>query len=195
MFIKKNIVFVLALLSIFVVAGCTSPPDDIQRATFTDENVQNNIVISDDNLVPINPSSSEFEFQGYGPGKNHIGTFEVWDGFFIIENNEIVGAYGSIDPSTVKTDNSGLDKHLQSSDFFDVEVYPEINIKSKSIQNNVMIAELDFHGVKKDISFPVEISYDGGYSLSTEFILSIGEFGISYTGVNDEVRIKFNFRS
>jgi polyisoprenoid-binding protein YceI len=179
------------LLAIFVLAGCTSPPEEIQRATIADENIENQVELNEDNIIPINPTTSTFEFEGYGPGKSHIGTFQIWDGFFIIENNEIVGAYGTIDPSTVKTDSGGLDNHLKGKDFFDVENYPEINIISKSINNNIMIAELDFHGVKKDISFPVEITEN---SISTEFILNMNDFGISYTGVNEEVRIKFEFK-
>ena len=189
----KKILFLGLFMIIF--AACGSPPEDMQRAIINNEVVeQNNIELNEENLVPINPSNSHFEFQGYGPGRDHIGTFEVWDGFFIIENDQIVGAYGTIDPATVETDSSGLDRHLKSSDFFDVEQFPEITIRSKSISDGSMTAELYFHGVRKDINFPVEIDHEN-YSISSEFILSMGEFGISYTGVNDEVRIQFDFRN
>jgi polyisoprenoid-binding protein YceI len=182
----------MGLLALIFIAGCTAPPSEIERASVGESQQQDTSVLSnaDEEFKAINPSLSLFEFEGYGPGKSHLGTFEIWDGFLIYQNNEIVGAYGSIDVSTVKTDSSGLDKHLLSSDFFDVELYPEIVIDSNTINNGIMTAELNFHGVIKDITFPVVLTEN---SISSEFVLSMEEFGISYTGVNDEVRIKFNF--
>jgi polyisoprenoid-binding protein YceI len=42
----------------------------------------------------------------------------------------------SVQSNTINTDNDSRDKHLKSDDYFDVDKYPEIKMKSVSIKHN-----------------------------------------------------------
>ncbi|TAE13104.1 MAG: YceI family protein [Bacteroidetes bacterium] len=44
--------------------------------------------------------------------------------------NDVINA--SVDASTINTNNNARDKHLRKSDYFDVEKYPKISLKSVS---------------------------------------------------------------
>lgn len=66
----------------------------------------------------------------------------------------------TIKATSIDTNVADRDKHLRSADFFDVEKYPEITFKSKSIKKasgdtyNVT-GTLTMHGVSKEITLPV----------------------------------------
>ena len=63
----------------------------------------------------------------------------------------------SIDTAIVKRDN-----HLRSPEFFDVEKYPEITFKSRSVkqtgaQEGDIVGDLTMHGVTKQITLHVKL--------------------------------------
>ncbi len=65
-----------------------------------------------------------------------------------------------IKATSIDTNMADRDKHLRGADFFDVEKYPEITFKSKSIKaagNDTynVLGTLTMHGVSKDITLPV----------------------------------------
>lgn len=65
-----------------------------------------------------------------------------------------------IKAASIDTNVADRDKHLRGADFFDVEKYPEITFKSKSIKaagNDTynVLGTLTLHGVSKDITLPV----------------------------------------
>jgi polyisoprenoid-binding protein YceI len=67
------------------------------------------------------------------------------------------------DMSTLSTNNEQRDKHLHSSDFFDVENYPELKFRSTKIEkinneNFVLYGELTL----KDITKPVVLDMEFG---------------------------------
>ena len=144
--------------------------------------------------VPINSENSVFEFEGFAVGKTEVGTFDEWDGFFIVEDGEIVGAEGTIDVASVNTGKGGLDSHLKSDDFFDVENFPEIKFTVSEINSpeGQMMGNLLFRGVNKEVSFPVTVGENG---VSAEFFLDTTPFNMKYVGVNKEVRIMFDFNN
>lgn len=202
---KKLLVGLVALLSVFLVA-CTAPSDDLARAEVKEEPKMEETIaeevietqqtektsqgaMMESKEVPLDTSKSVFEFEGFAPGKSHTGTFQNWSGRFMIQDGKIISAKGIIDPSSVKTDSAGVDKHLINEDFFDVAKYPEITIVSKTIGADKVVADLTFRGVTKEISFPANITDN---SISAEFALDTTPFNFKYVGVNKEVRIKFN---
>ncbi|MEM4756030.1 MAG: YceI family protein [Candidatus Woesearchaeota archaeon] len=149
-------------------------------------------------LVPIDKEASEFSFVGYGIGKSHKGTFEVWEGAFTYDyDGNLIGAKGIIDATSVRTDSSRLDSHLISPDFFDANTYPTIDIQTTSITNSdgtdkvEITALLTLRGVTKEILFPATWSQDG--VLRAEFLLDMSQFGITYKGVDNNVLISFSF--
>src|SRR6185295_13183779 len=60
----------------------------------------------------------------------------------------------------IDTANADRDKHLRTADFFDVEKYPEITFKSKSVKatgkdHYAVTGDFTMHGVTKEITLPV----------------------------------------
>jgi polyisoprenoid-binding protein YceI len=151
-------------------------------------------VISDfsGDKVIVKTEESLLEFQGYKVGGSHIGTFNDWEGSVYTKRGKIVGVEGIAKIDSIKTDNTKVDLHLQSEDFFDAEKYPEIKFISTQIDydNSEVSGILEFHGEKKEITFPVEIRDN---EISGEFYLDTTPFKFKFTGVNPEVRIKFKF--
>lgn len=190
---KKMIVgvAVLAFLLVggFMVFGFSEPPEGADAAIITG----NSVAVQDRSqydLTPIDFTQSSFQFEGYGPGKSHVGTFEILEGFLAFEDDQVVYAEGTIDASSVKTDSSGVDGHLQRDDFFDVENYPEITMASKEFNydTNEITGDLTFRGVTKEVTFPFASE---GESISADFLLDTTPFGITHPGSDREVRIFF----
>jgi polyisoprenoid-binding protein YceI len=185
--------FVVVVLLVYFF-GFSRPPEDVARADVKGDVIGNDVLKVEGDagaiIIPIDISTSFFEFEGFGPGKSHIGTFKDWRGALFIEDGEIVGLKGVIKADSVSTGIEKLDKHLPSDDFFDAALYPEIEFVSSSIIDGEMAGVLDFRGVKKEISFPVEISEN---RVSAEFILDVTPFEFKYVGIDKEVRIAFEF--
>jgi polyisoprenoid-binding protein YceI len=68
----------------------------------------------------------------------------------------------TIKTASVNTDNERRDKDLRSANFFDVEKFPEISFRSKSVkttgQNTAEVrGDLTMHGVTKETVLKVEL--------------------------------------
>lgn len=170
-----------------------SPDESIARADIAQDRLpateSESEILLDGEQVAIDPTQSEIMFEGFKPGGSHVGTFEDWEGYFVVEDGEIIGLYGLIQVDSVKTDNERVDAHLKNDDFFDVPNYPTIEFTG-TLENGVMSGPLTFHGRTHDISFPVTL---GEESLQAEFVLDTTPFEFKYTGVNKEVTIGFDF--
>ncbi len=173
------------ILAILALASCAQPPSDVPRAQISTTPAE---TLSATQNKPADMTLSSFEFEGYGPGKSHIGTFEEWEGTLLYEGETIKGFTGTINAGSVNTTIERLDAHLKTEDFFDVALYPEIVFETMSINEGTASGKLTFHGVTHDISFPVTVS-DAG--VTSEFLLDTTPFNIKYTGINKDVRIKF----
>ena len=96
-------------------------------------------------------------------GTTH-GKFKKFDGRIEIdrehpENSSVTARIDvrSIDSGIVKRDN-----HLRSAEFFNVEKYPEITFKSRSVkqtgpQSGDIVGDLTMHGVTKTITLHVKL--------------------------------------
>jgi polyisoprenoid-binding protein YceI len=192
----KTIILFLGLL--LLLAGCYQTPTDVPQAQVVAPTEDADIMpeIEEvktpvaDNTKYIDTEKSSFEFEGYAPGKSHVGTFTDWEGTISKTNEQIVKIEGTLQVSSIETDNSGLDGHLQSADFFDAENYPTIRFVSTSIQEARMYGTLTFHGVTKQISFPVTVTEN---SVSAEFLLDTTDFNFKYTAIDKDVRLAFTF--
>jgi len=72
----------------------------------------------------------------------------------------------TIKTATVNTDNEMRDKDLRSPNFFDVEKFPEMTFRSKSVkrtgQNTADVTgDLTMHGVTKEVGLKVEFTGKG----------------------------------
>jgi polyisoprenoid-binding protein YceI len=66
----------------------------------------------------------------------------------------------TIQAKSIDTGNANRDEHLRSADFFDVEKFPTITFKSKSVKAKSkdefdVTGDLTMHGVTKEVTLPV----------------------------------------
>ncbi|MFC1648979.1 YceI family protein [Nanoarchaeota archaeon] len=179
-----KIIQTLLVLMLVLLASCSTPPEDVPTASGVD--VQAGDIPTSE--ISIDPAKSSFEFEGYGVGKSHPGSFDAMQGVLLYKDGKLMGAKGTIHAASVNTGVSGLDIHLKTEDFFHVEMYPEISFESTSLSGDTMTGKLSFHGVTNSLSFPARVQED---SISSEFLLNMSLYGVGYKGVNELVKIAF----
>ena len=83
----------------------------------------------------IDSEASVVEFEVSNLGRKVQGTLSKLEGTvnFNAENLKESNFEANLDPSSVKTKSSARDKHLRKDDFFGVEQFPLITIKSNQI--------------------------------------------------------------
>jgi polyisoprenoid-binding protein YceI len=96
------------------------------------------------------------------------GKFTDFSGQIILDegNPEQSTVEVTIKTASVNTSNDARDKDLRSPDFFDVERFPEMKFKSKSVKRTGentadVIGELTMHGVTREITLKVEFTGKG----------------------------------
>ncbi len=107
----------------------------------------------------------------------------------------------TIDANTIDTDNERRDKHLRSEDFFEVEKYPTIHIKSTKITttnktgNFILYANLTIKNVTQAIAIPFTVTNTvAGFLFSGSFSIDRLQYhvGESSATMSDEVNIELN---
>lgn len=179
---------VLVALGIYFF-GFSRPPADAAQATITGNVVAGSML--DAETAAIDMSKSSFGFIGYGPGKQHTGTFKDWTAELLTDNGKIIGFTGTIQAASVESDGERVTQHLKTADFFDVEVYPTITFESTGFDEttSMMTGILTFHGVTKEITFPVTVTDN---ALSADFVLNTKPFNMKYEKITNQVKITFN---
>ncbi|HVK64341.1 MAG TPA: YceI family protein, partial [Polyangium sp.] len=113
-----------------------------------------------------------------------------------------------VETASVKTDAGDLDKHLKNADFFDVEKFPKATFTSTEIKaggtngaTHTITGDLDLHGVKKSITFPVTITIAADAATGTaEFSINRKDFNITIAGkpddlIRDDVLLKLTLKA
>lgn len=106
----------------------------------------------------------------------------------------------TVDVRTINTENKRRDEHLKKDDFFDVEKYPTIRLRSTSIQSKgkdtyFAKAVLTMHGISKNIQFNfVTKPATGGYHFNADFKVNRKDFGIGGNSMTmgDEVMVQLS---
>lgn len=191
-FMKRILVFLIGLLVIGMVAWGIAGYNHSKGDSAQISDLTGNVIADFKGDKTIISDNSPLEFEGYKVGGSHVGTFEDVNAYVYLNRGKITGIEGIAKVGSIKTDNSRVDSHLQTEDFFDAEKYPEIKFTSTKIDydNSEISGILEFHGESKEITFPVKFSGD---SISGEFYLDTTPFKFKFTGVNPDVRIKFDF--
>ena len=153
---------------------------------------------------------------------NHLftpveGRFQKFDDEFLFdpENLQESKASFSIDVTSVNTQESKRDKHLQSPDFFDAGKYPAIKFAStrfekKNGNSYVAYGKLTIKDVTKDIELPFKVLGTADHpmmkgtkvmSIQSELSLNRNDYGVG-TGswaatmvVGDEVNVKITLEA
>ena len=92
------------------------------------------------------------------------GRFNDWSGEIIYDDKDPAksSVNVTIKTASINTENSDRDTHLKSSDFLDVQKFPEISFQSKSVdkQSDGFVAHgvLTIRGVSKNVDLPFKIN-------------------------------------
>lgn len=91
------------------------------------------------------------------------GAFEKVSGTLVLDKNDIVNASAEaiIDAASINTREPQRDTHLRSPDFFDVEKFPSLTFKSKSVTVSSggdlkVTGDLTIRGITKQVTLEVE---------------------------------------
>lgn len=149
----------------------------------------------------VDPGQTKIEFVGTEPTGRHHGTIMIKDGNLTVQNNMIRTGKIVIDINTLRTDdqdsagNAKLTGHLLSSDFFDVQQYPEATFEITSVaegtegSGEVMLKDathtvtgnLNLKGTVKSISFPARINMNGDViTTDASFNIDRTHWGLNY---------------
>lgn len=113
------------------------------------------------------------------------------------------------DTKTINTNNEDRDKHLKTPDFFDVEKFPTLTFKSKSLKKvegkkYALTGDLTLHGITKPVTLDVTLNGVGvhpytkktisGFKISGVIKRSDFNLGATFNAatVSDEVNITAN---
>ena len=122
---------------------------------------------------------------------------------------EMTQVEATIQVASIDTDNAKRDGHLKSGDFFYVEQFPTISIKSTKavVKDGVLqvTGEFTLHGVTKTITLPIEVLGTGTHpynqkpiaGFEARMVLARSDYGVnSWTDaagvLGDEVKISLN---
>lgn len=203
---KKAIgILVLILVIIVVVVLLNSgAPEDLEKGviqdvdTSSDENTDNDSTSGDNSAdLESKVTVDSFNFTGYGPGKEHLSTFDDYSVSDVEFDETGLPTKGKITfvVSSVNTDaGEMLNNHLCTDDFFDCAKYPNIVFDLVKITENeagsyTVTGNLTFHGVTKQVSFGVNRVDD---TFSADFTVDTTPFNFKYTAIDKDVRIQFS---
>ncbi len=90
------------------------------------------------------------------------GRFTKFDGKIDLEQPDKSSVVARIDVRSIDTGIAKRDNHLRSPEFFNVEKFPKINFKSRSVkrigqQGGDILGDLTMHGVTKPITLHVKL--------------------------------------
>ena len=152
---------------------------------------------------PTNENSSII-FTVLNAGFEVSGTLQVdqLDLRFDPKNLSQSSVFVRVDPSSIKTGISVRDKHLKRSDYFDVEHYPEIHLKSRSFQKTARSAflgkfDLTVKGITRIVEIPFTAKKDNGgilYEVNLEINRLDFELGAPSIILGNDVEVKARIR-
>ena len=192
----RTIIVVTILSGVMFFTACSDPAADKTKAV-TGEAAQ---VASPQNAqgqkYQITPQNSKIDFVGSKVTGSENGSFGNFSGqvdYTGAPENSRVNI--TINMNSVTTQSAGLDKHLKTADFFDVEKYPQAAFVSTAIKpggengaTHTVTGNLTMHGVTKAITFPATIAVTPDTAtVDSSFSVNRKDFGINYAGAADNL--------
>lgn len=189
--------------------GCDNPADHVPKADVAEPR----------EAAPPPPEAMTLEYFTLTPDStigfvgskvtgSHDGGFKKFQGQLTTLGGKLAArdARIVIDMASTWSDSQRLTGHLKSSDFFDVEKFPEAVFEATEVTEAeggkvTITGNLTLHGVSRSISFPAEVSVSPEeVTLEAEFAINRFDFDIKYPGKPDdlirkEVVIKFDVRA
>lgn len=166
-----------------------------QTQSQTQPKVQNPTTKPVENTVVPNMSAKQLDnenvkinFKGFGPGKEHLGSFGKIKSNLSFENGSIKGDV-LVDMNSLTSDTEKLTTHLKSKDFFDVASYPTAKFTATSLLNGKLSGVLTIRGISKNVSFGIKHLESLPEQYTSTFTIDMKEFGINQTFANEVVEL------
>lgn len=150
--------------------------------------------------VEVDLEKSIIRWKGSKVTGTHNGTVNLKSGVISYSGGNITGGNFVIDmPTIVVLDLTGeykqkLEGHLKTSDFFEVETYPEGKFEIASVTpvetgGYEVRGNLTLRGISKGIEFPAQITFNNGKPEKAEAEVRINRqlWGVSYKGKQDDL--------
>lgn len=177
---KKITLFSSLLLGALFLSACSFPSGQKDSPLVLDDNEQEKFSNLSDGEYFIEKDDSHVVWTGaMGKVKSHSGSVPLNSGSLMIDGGQLVAGEFELSVVDLKSfeDSAGLEKHLKSEDFFNVEEYPTANLKIdnvSSLGNNSFQIEstLTIKGISQSVSFSAQLSMEGD-SLKASGDLSI----------------------
>lgn len=142
----------------------------------------------------LNISTGESEVTWAGrktliPNYTDTGTLNIKEGYFVTEENELLGGLVVFDMNSIKTVSTGilknedrLTQHLKSEDFFSVESHPNAEFTINMVipsdnaenENEVMLSGvLTVKGIDQNVSIPASVTFEDNGALIVEGVAEL----------------------
>ncbi|MGH7367660.1 MAG: YceI family protein, partial [Candidatus Rokuibacteriota bacterium] len=135
----------------------------------------------------IQPEASEITFRATSRLMNAEGRFSRFSGDVEVDPAVLTGARITltIEADSLDTGIEMRDRHLRSSDFFDVERFPTVIFQSVRVESSgrraTVVGRLTLHGVTHEIAVPIDVQITNtALVASGEFIVNRGEYAMNY---------------
>lgn len=195
-------------VSSLVFVSCENPADKTTSATTTDKVEKSAPSGSPLGTKYVFTDASKINFVGSKVTGKHDGGFQKFTGYFRVADGKPVGDDHMvvIDMNSTWADDDKLTTHLKSSDFFDVDVYPEstfevTKIEEQSESQYLVSGNFHLHGVEKNITFPATVAMNGEMiEIDAEFDINRQDFKIAFAGnaddlIRDEVVLRLDLEA
>lgn len=142
---------------------------------------------------------SKIEFVGSKPSASHKGGFKTFtvEGSIDWDNLSNSSFKIDIDATSLWSDDGGLTSHLKNRDFFNVDVYPEMQFEATKIElagdgAATVSGKLTLLDQTVEVATPCKIELtDAGLKISAKFTIDRTKWGMTYGQgrVNNEVDV------
>lgn len=156
--------------------------------------------INKNNIKQTIISSITFKIKNAGIGVD--GSFKGFQGTVDFNPDDLASSKFdvSVDAKTVDTDNNARDNHLREEEYFGVEKYPKISMKSTKIEKvsegkYKATFDLTLKGKTKSVSFPFSYNKTStGYKLNGSFEIDRRDYGVGGSSwiLSDDVKVFIN---
>lgn len=128
-----------------------------------------------DYKVDVAHSAIEFSIKHLSVSKVK-GHFDTFSGELSAENGKLSALNGEVVIDSINTRNESRDAHIKDAEYFNVAKFPKATLKLVKLNGNKGVFELNIKGIKKQVSFDVEVNGVGKNRENKEVI------GISLNG-------------
>lgn len=168
---KKTFLMIFLGLGLITLAACTGNKqmveDEVMLETESETEVSEGSFVNGSYQVDAEASTLAWRAAKLAVVE-HTGAVDIKSGSLEVSEGSIVSGEFVMDMTTISSDENldSLVNHLRSADFFDVENYPEAQLKINRVipteDEYIIEADLTIKGIVAPVIFRADISEDDG---------------------------------